>query len=80
MVGEAWSVIAGKGSAFQDQSNPQVVVRVGAQGSQGTVEISDIIFSVRSWQLQPFSVTDIFFLKLDYRSWYGFRSVVSRSL
>ncbi|KAG7453018.1 exo-beta-1,3-glucanase [Guyanagaster necrorhizus] len=45
MVGEAWSVIAGKGSAFQDQSNPQVVVRVGAQGSQGTVEISDIIFS-----------------------------------
>ncbi|KAK0442941.1 exo-beta-1,3-glucanase [Armillaria borealis] len=45
IVGEAWSVIAGKGSAFQDQSNPQVVVRVGAQGSQGTVEISDIIFS-----------------------------------
>ncbi|PBK58892.1 exo-beta-1,3-glucanase [Armillaria solidipes] len=45
MVGKAWSVIAGKGSTFQDQSNPQVVVRVGAQGSQGTVEISDIIFS-----------------------------------
>ncbi|KAK0458521.1 exo-beta-1,3-glucanase [Desarmillaria tabescens] len=44
MVGEAWTVIAGKGSAFQDQNNPQVVVRVGAAGSQGTVEISDIVF------------------------------------
>ncbi|KAK7449683.1 hypothetical protein VKT23_013156 [Stygiomarasmius scandens] len=45
MVGEAWSVISGRGSAFQDQNNPQVVVQVGASGSQGIVEISDIIFS-----------------------------------
>ncbi|TFK33476.1 exo-beta-1,3-glucanase [Crucibulum laeve] len=45
MVGEAWSVIAGKGSAFQDQNNPQVVVKVGAANSQGIMEITDIIFS-----------------------------------
>ncbi|KAJ6500510.1 exo-beta-1,3-glucanase [Mycena sanguinolenta] len=45
VVGEAWSVISGAGPAFQDQNDPQVVVRVGEPGSQGTVEITDIIFS-----------------------------------
>ncbi|KAF8184875.1 glycoside hydrolase family 55 protein [Mycena galopus ATCC 62051] len=45
VVGEAWSVISGAGTAFQDQDNPQVVVRVGEPGSQGVVEITDIIFS-----------------------------------
>ncbi|KAJ3895883.1 exo-beta-1,3-glucanase [Lentinula edodes] len=45
MVGEAWSVIAGSGSAFEDQNNPQVVVQVGAENSQGIMEISDIIFT-----------------------------------
>ncbi|KAJ4488491.1 exo-beta-1,3-glucanase [Lentinula aciculospora] len=45
MVGEAWSVIAGSGSAFEDQTNPQVVVQVGAENSQGVMEISDIIFT-----------------------------------
>ncbi|KAJ3726381.1 exo-beta-1,3-glucanase [Lentinula guzmanii] len=45
MVGEAWSVIAGSGSAFEDQTNPQVVVQVGAENSQGIMEISDIIFT-----------------------------------
>jgi hypothetical protein len=45
MVGEAWSVIAGKGSKFQDMNNPQPVVQVGAPGSSGVVEITDIIFS-----------------------------------
>ncbi|KAF8203427.1 exo-beta-1,3-glucanase [Mycena galopus ATCC 62051] len=45
MVGEAWSVIAGTGSAFQDMNDPQPVVRVGAPGSSGLVEITDIIFS-----------------------------------
>ncbi|KAJ7771682.1 exo-beta-1,3-glucanase [Mycena metata] len=45
VVGEGWSVIAGKGSAFQDVNNPQVVVQVGAAGSSGNVEITDIIFS-----------------------------------
>ncbi|THV07925.1 exo-beta-1,3-glucanase [Dendrothele bispora CBS 962.96] len=45
MVGEAWSVISGRGSAFQNQNSPQVVVQVGAPGSQGMMEISDILFS-----------------------------------
>ncbi|KAJ7636131.1 exo-beta-1,3-glucanase [Mycena polygramma] len=48
MVGEAWSVIAGKGAAFQDINNPQVVVQVGAPGSSGVIEITDIIFSTIS--------------------------------
>lgn len=45
VVGEGWSVIAGKGAAFQDVTKPQVVVQVGASGSSGLVEITDIIFS-----------------------------------
>ncbi|KAF8969934.1 exo-beta-1,3-glucanase [Flammula alnicola] len=45
IVGEGWSVIAGKGSAFQSQSNPTPVVRVGAPGSQGIMEITDLIFT-----------------------------------
>ncbi|KAG5340340.1 hypothetical protein C0989_002151 [Termitomyces sp. Mn162] len=45
IVGEAWSVIAGSGSAFQDQANPRAVVRVGDPNSQGVLEISDIIFT-----------------------------------
>jgi glucan 1,3-beta-glucosidase len=45
MVGEAWSIIAGKGPAFQDIENPKVVIEVGAPESQGIMEISDIIFS-----------------------------------
>ncbi|KAG6903171.1 hypothetical protein C0995_002714 [Termitomyces sp. Mi166 len=45
IVGEAWSVIAGSGSAFQDQANPQVVVRAGDPNSQGVLEISDILFT-----------------------------------
>ncbi|KIK63593.1 glycoside hydrolase family 55 protein [Collybiopsis luxurians FD-317 M1] len=45
MVGEAWSVIAGSGSAFQNINNPVPVVQVGAANSQGVVEITDIIFT-----------------------------------
>ena len=37
----------GGGSAFQDQNNPTVMVRVGAAGDEGIVEISDIIFATR---------------------------------
>ncbi|PPQ78469.1 hypothetical protein CVT25_011864 [Psilocybe cyanescens] len=45
MMGEAWTVLAGKGSAFQDQNNPRAVFRVGETGSQGILEISDIVFT-----------------------------------
>ncbi|KAH7091009.1 hypothetical protein BKA62DRAFT_676926 [Auriculariales sp. MPI-PUGE-AT-0066] len=44
MTGEAWSTIMGAGSYFGDAAKPKVVVRVGAQGSTGIVEISDILF------------------------------------
>ena len=47
MVGEAWSVIMGGGAAFSDQTNPTVMVRVGEPGSEGIVEITDILFSTQ---------------------------------
>ncbi|RPD66327.1 exo-beta-1,3-glucanase [Lentinus tigrinus ALCF2SS1-7] len=47
VVGEAWSVIMGGGSAFEDQTNPKVMVRVGNEGDEGIVEISDIIFATK---------------------------------
>ncbi|KZT08185.1 glycoside hydrolase family 55 protein [Laetiporus sulphureus 93-53] len=47
MVGEVWSVIMGGGSAFGDQRNPKVMVRVGEPGSRGILEISDILFATR---------------------------------
>lgn len=47
LVGEAWSVIAGKGAAFQNQLKPQVVVRVGEvwAPSQQVTEITDVVFT-----------------------------------
>ncbi|KAJ6500511.1 exo-beta-1,3-glucanase [Mycena sanguinolenta] len=45
MVGEAWSVIAGKGATFQNINSPVPVVQVGAPGSTGIMEITDLIFS-----------------------------------
>jgi hypothetical protein len=35
----------GKGDKFSDQTDPQVVVQVGEESSEGIMEISDIIFS-----------------------------------
>ncbi|KAG6854164.1 hypothetical protein C0991_009816 [Blastosporella zonata] len=61
IVGEAWSVIAGSGSAFQNQASPQVVVQAGAANSQGVLEISDIIFStIGPAPPSPFSVNSAF--------------------
>ncbi|THH16183.1 hypothetical protein EW146_g4411 [Bondarzewia mesenterica] len=48
IVGEAWSAIMGSGSAFSNVNNPQVVVQVGAAGSTGVAEISDMLFTTRS--------------------------------
>ncbi|KAF8549344.1 glycoside hydrolase family 55 protein [Imleria badia] len=45
IVGEAWPVILGGGTKFQSQTNPRVVVQAGTAGSQGVLEISDIILS-----------------------------------
>lgn len=59
MVGEAWSVIMGGGAAFSDQTNPTVMVRVGEPGSEGIVEITDILFAtqgpgtVQNFKMEP---------------------------
>lgn len=47
LVGEVWSVLMGSGRAFQDADHPQVVFRAGHPKEMGTLEVSDIIFSVR---------------------------------
>lgn len=47
IVGEVWSVLMGYGPLFGDAERPQVVFRAGRQGDEGTLEVSDIIFSVR---------------------------------
>ncbi|KAI0645963.1 exo-beta-1,3-glucanase [Trametes meyenii] len=47
VVGEAWSTILGTGNAFFDYNNPVPVVRAGESGSQGVLEITDMIFSTR---------------------------------
>lgn len=47
MIGEAWSTIMATGTAFANASSPQVAIQVGAPGSTGIVEISDMIFTTR---------------------------------
>ncbi|KAH9934692.1 glycoside hydrolase family 55 protein [Fomitopsis serialis] len=47
MVGEAWAAIMGSGSAFEDQTNPLPVVQVGAPGSSGIMEISNMVFTTK---------------------------------
>ncbi|KAH9934691.1 glycoside hydrolase family 55 protein [Fomitopsis serialis] len=47
MVGEVWAAIMGSGSAFEDQTNPSPVVQVGAPGSSGIMEISNMIFTTK---------------------------------
>ncbi|KID95120.1 LysM domain-containing protein, partial [Metarhizium majus ARSEF 297] len=45
ITGEAWSQIVASGSFFQDMKNPKPMVKVGNDGDQGTVEISDMLFT-----------------------------------
>lgn len=47
VFGEAWAVIAGTGSKFDDIQNPRVIVQVGDPGSEGVAEIGGVIFSTR---------------------------------
>ncbi|KAI0797623.1 exo-beta-1,3-glucanase [Abortiporus biennis] len=47
IVGEAWSVIMGGGSAFEDLNNPRAMVKVGNSGDEGILEITDIIFATK---------------------------------
>lgn len=45
VVGEVWPVILAGGIKFQYQTKPRVVVQAGAAGSEGVLEISDILFA-----------------------------------
>ncbi|PPQ78458.1 hypothetical protein CVT25_011853 [Psilocybe cyanescens] len=48
LVGEGWSVLAGKGPAFHDQNAPQVVFKVGETGQEPAecvTEITDVVFT-----------------------------------
>ncbi|KAI1358579.1 pectin lyase fold/virulence factor [Xylaria arbuscula] len=45
--GSSWSQIQGAGYYFSDIHNPKVVVQVGNQGDIGTMEIVEMLFSVR---------------------------------
>ncbi|GAP87899.2 hypothetical protein SAMD00023353_1601050 [Rosellinia necatrix] len=47
VVGSSWSQIQGTGYYFSDMTNPRVVVQVGNQGDVGTMEITDMLFTVR---------------------------------
>ncbi|OJD12350.1 hypothetical protein AJ78_07043 [Emergomyces pasteurianus Ep9510] len=47
IVGEAWPQLVAFGSKFQDERNPHPLVRVGAPGDQGSVEIQDLIFTTK---------------------------------
>ncbi|KAI0093312.1 glucan 1,3-beta-glucosidase [Irpex rosettiformis] len=48
IVGEVWTQIMGAGNTFIDYNNPRPVVQVGAPGSTGLLEITDIIFTTRA--------------------------------
>ncbi|KAK4120929.1 glycoside hydrolase family 55 protein [Parathielavia appendiculata] len=45
--GTGWSQIQATGSYFGDMANPKVVVRVGEEGDVGTMEIVDMLFTVK---------------------------------
>jgi glucan 1,3-beta-glucosidase len=47
LVGECWSVLLGAGRVFEDQDEPQVVVKAGKEEDEGLIEISDLIFATR---------------------------------
>lgn len=46
LVGNGWSTISGYGSAFNDESNPTPIVKVGNAGDVGTCDIQDMRFTV----------------------------------
>ncbi|KAF8831744.1 hypothetical protein HHX47_DHR1000965 [Lentinula edodes] len=73
LTGEVWSTISATGSYFANQENPQVVVRVGEEGSQGVVEITDILFSTKGAGQHLVYIQSLlplkFIWKLPARSW-----------
>ncbi|KAH8647988.1 pectate lyase superfamily protein-domain-containing protein, partial [Xylariales sp. PMI_506] len=47
IVGEAWSQIMAYGDNFADMNNPRVMLQVGQPGDIGTVELQDLLFTVK---------------------------------
>lgn len=47
VVGQSWSQIMGSGAKFQDQDTSYPVIKVGNAGQAGTVELQDLMFTVR---------------------------------
>lgn len=47
VVGQAWSQIMGTGAKFSNMLAPYPVVRVGRPGDVGSVEIQDLLFTVK---------------------------------
>lgn len=47
VVGQLWSQIMGAGPRFSDINNPYPVVKVGNVGDVGSVEIQDLLFTVK---------------------------------
>ncbi len=45
--GSSWSQIQGSGFYFSDMHDPKVMVRVGNRGDIGSMEIVEMLFSVR---------------------------------
>lgn len=42
-----WSQIVASGKRFEDMANPWPMVKVGNPGDEGSVEISDLLFTSR---------------------------------
>ncbi|KAG2176475.1 hypothetical protein INT43_005715 [Umbelopsis isabellina] len=50
LVGEGWSVLMAKGSAFSSMSNPTPMLKIGNAGDTGVAELSDLLFSTKGAQ------------------------------
>lgn len=47
IVGEAWSQLVASGAYFSDANNPKVMLQVGKDGDEGSMEMQDLIFTNR---------------------------------
>lgn len=46
LVGEVWSVISGIGSNFFNAADPKPVLRIGAKGTIGKAELTDLVITI----------------------------------
>lgn len=46
LAGEVWSVISGSGAYFGDAKNPKPIVQIGAPGSFGSAELTDLLVTI----------------------------------